>query len=104
MASIPVTPAIFQTQHAKKNQQVATSSQGNIDLQWPHRVLWRDSFKGVDHTLTSDKPILLNIIMIITVSVDELLMVIILVRVTKHCYCPDLLIFLKPEVENCSHG
>jgi len=53
-------PAIFQPRFAKKNQ-LSTLSQVNSD----HRLLCRDSYKGVDRALTSDESRLHKIIIII---------------------------------------
>jgi len=55
-------PAIFQPQIAKNNQP-GTLSQGNSNLS-DHRLLLRDSHKGIDHALTPDESLLPKIIFI----------------------------------------
>jgi len=62
-------PAIFQPQIAKKNQ-LGALSQGNSNLYWPYRLLWWDSYKGVECALTFDKSILHKIIIISSVVLD----------------------------------
>jgi len=49
-------PAIFQPRIAKKIKQA--SSVRVIVICSDHRLLWRDSYKGVDHALTPDESIL----------------------------------------------
>jgi len=55
-------PAIFQPRTAKKINKAP--SVRVIVICSDHRLLWRDSYKGVDRTLTSDESILHKIIII----------------------------------------
>jgi len=56
-------PAIFQPKIAKKINQAPSGRE--IVICCDHRLLWRDSYKGVDHALTPDESILQKIIIII---------------------------------------